>query len=119
MTTTHTTGVRSRIEPGVLMSLGARNLRDADDALTFDATILPLADNGTRAERARTMTVTVIEHGLNPAHGFTEFGVYVSYPTRGTRVTHYQSDRIPAGRLNRTLLALDYDGDQTLNPRYA
>ena len=115
MTTTsqNSLRIRNRIEHGVFMSLGARNLRDGDDSLTFDASLLPFNDSGIRCDRPRMMTVTVIEHSVGT------FGVYVSYESRGVTVTHFQSDRIPVARLNRTLLALDFDGDQPLNPRFA
>lgn len=113
MTASTQHGIRKRIGLGVLMSVGARNLRDGEDSLTFEATILPFDDNGIRSERPRKMTVTVIEHSVET------FGVYVSYESRGVTVTHFQSDRIPAARLSRTLLALDFDGDQPLNPRFA
>lgn len=103
--------IRSRIEIGVLMSLGATKLRTGDQSLSFDATIAPLSANGVRAQNLRAMAVTVIEHGPD------QFGIYVSRQSRGTTVTHYQSDHVPASMLNKVLLALDYDGPEALNPR--
>lgn len=111
------TAIRSIVEIGVFMSLGARNLRvNSFDDLIFDATILPFNKNGKRGERGRTMTVSV-------SAGKTDDGtlrVLVVYPERGTGrlLTHFDGETTVDG-LNRTLLALDYDGDDVLNPRYA
>lgn len=111
------TAIRSTVETGVFMSLGARDFRvNSFDDLIFDATILPFNKNGKRGERGRTMSVSV-------SAGKTDddtLHVLVIYPERGTGrlLTHFEGETTVDG-LNRTLLALDYDGADVLNPRYA
>ena len=116
-TMSFSTAVKSVVETGVFMSLGARDFRvNSFDDLIFDATILPFNKNGKRGERGRTMTVSV-------SAGKDDDGtlcVLVIYPERGTGrlLTHFEGETTIDG-LNRTLLALDYDGDDVLNPEYA
>lgn len=110
------TAIRNRIETGVFMSLGARDFRvNSFDDLIFDATILPFNKTGKRSERARTMTVSV-SAGETDDSGLH---VLVIYPERvtGRLLTHFEGETTIDG-LNRTLLALDYDGDDALNPSY-
>lgn len=121
--------IRTQITNGVLMSLGARDFRSGMVApvrgttplpsLVFNATILPFTKTGIRAETARTMNVVVSLNGRDT------YDVHVSYNQRGDRygmqppVVHFEADDVPVENLAQTMLALDYDGDETLNPRYA
>ncbi|AWY05757.1 hypothetical protein SEA_GRETCHEN_70 [Microbacterium phage Gretchen] len=120
--------IRQQIGAGVFMSLGARNLRhgsiaalpdaEALPSLTFEATILPMTKSGQRASAARTMRVTV---GLNASD---YYDIAVTYPQRGDRyglkdpVIHLSLQDVDCEQLARTLLALDYNGEEVLNPRY-
>lgn len=111
------TAIRSTVETGVFMSLGARDFRvNSFDDLIFDATILPFNKSGERSERARTMTVSVSAGEVDDG----TVHVLAIYPERGTGrlLTHYEGETT-IDDLNRTLLALDYDGNDVLNPRYA
>lgn len=114
--------IRQQITMGALMSLGARDFshgtRDGQTYLAFAATVLPFTKSGNRATAARAMTVTVT---LTPAD---LYDITVTYPQRGDRYglktpeTHYTAEGIYADQLPRLLLALDYDGETVLNPRY-
>lgn len=111
------TAVRTVVETGVFMSLGARSFRvNSFDDLIFDATILPFNKSGDRSERPRTMTVYVSAGEVDDG----TLHVLVLCPERGTGrlLTHFDG-KTTVNDLNRTLLALDYDGDDVLNPRYA
>lgn len=111
--------IRQQIGTGVFMSLGARNLGSFTDATTgnpglaFQATILPFNKTGARADRGRTMRVRVT---LTPAD---LYDVRVDYSHRGETKTHHEATDIDAFALRSHLLALDYDGPETLNPRLA
>lgn len=108
--------VQTLVETGVFMSLGARNFRtDAEaSSLVFDATVLPFLKDGTRGQRPRTMCVQI---GVS-THRDGGFHVAVSYADKGVSKTHCNLDYVAIEDLNRTLLALDYDGDEALNPDY-
>lgn len=121
--------IQAQITNGVLMSLGARNLRfgavapTADAAplpsLTFDATILPMMKSGGRATAPRTMQVAVFLNGMD------YYDVRVTYKQRGDSlglkdpVVHFEAADEDFTTLARTLLSLDYDGPTVTNPRYA
>lgn len=105
--------VQSLVETGVFMSLGARNFRTDPEAksLIFDATILPFLKDGKRGERGRTMAVQVGLDGVG-------LSLSVLYEDRGTIKTHCPKMGVEVDDLNRTLLALDYDGAEVFNPQY-
>lgn len=110
--------IREQITTGVLMSLGARSFTEMDEwetrrgGLDFHATILPMRKDGTRGTRARTMRVWV-ELAWNDT-----YTVKVFYTGRDWQdVTHFQRDMVYADQLPKLLLALDYDGNEILNPR--
>lgn len=111
--------ITKQIGQGVLMSLGARNLRYSDDALIFDASILPITKTGKRGTTARTMRVVVSLNQMDT------YDILVSYPQRGDRyglkpaVIHYDGRNIYADQLASLMLALDYNGRDILNPRLA
>lgn len=121
--------IRRQISGGVLMSLGARDFRHGNVAavrgadplpsLIFNATILPFTASGARGSAGRTMNVVV---SLNARD---LYDVLVTYNRRGDRygtqgpVVHFEADDVDAESLTRVMLALDYDGPETLNPRYA
>lgn len=112
--------VRSLIDTGVLMSLGARDFctNATATALIFDATILPMTKAGNRSSAPRTMTVTIsVSDGRDGC-----FDLKVTYLGRGLAkfddpIVHYSGAALRAD-LNGTLLALDYDGAEVLNPDY-
>lgn len=115
--------IREQINTGSLMALGAHELRPldfiADDAsaplpsLAFKARILPFTKSGHRSTAARVMQVVV---SLNAAD---LYDVLVIYKGRdGQKVVHYESSDVDAMKLSWLLLALDFDGDSVLNPRY-
>lgn len=111
--------IRDQITPGVLMSLGAHKLGYINDdeevagGLRFVASILPFNKNGERAARPRLMTVVVT---LTYAD---LYDISVVYPRKHEAVTHYQASGVYCYQLAKLLLALDWDGDEILNPRYA
>lgn len=119
--------IRSQIEVGVFMSLGAHNLRHGSIAaskdapalpsLIFNARILPFNKKGTRSGMPRVMQVVI---SLNAAD---YYDITVTHNQHGDRyglkepVTHFSAQDVDCGNLSRVLLALDYDGDEVLNPR--
>lgn len=113
--------IRTVVETGVFMSLGARAFRTdaAGHTLIFDATVLPMTKAGRRASAPRTMQVEI---GADEVA--EKLTIQATYPGRGAAkygppVVHCQwASRIED--LNKNLLALDYDGDEdVLNPDYA
>ena len=120
--------IRQQITVGVLMSLGAHDIGAARMAheqggpmlpsLVFKALILPFNKNGERSERPRKMYVIV---SLTPADTYKITVTYNANVGNGRgpdRTDHYHATDVYAEDLSRTLLALDYDGDTVLNPRY-
>lgn len=112
--------IRRQIGISSLMTLGAHDLRtivenDREIGLQFTARILPFTrfGLGPRGERPRLMTVRISLNSLN----FYELSV--TYSNRGSIYTHYSANSIDAETLRSTLLALDFDGETVLNPRYA
>lgn len=108
--------IRSQIGVMSLMTLGAHDLRQGTDAsgnpgLTFAAIILPMEADGTRASEPVEMQVQVTLNGVDL------YDVLVAYLSDGVK-THYEADDVDCGSLPRLMLALDYDGDTVLNPRY-
>lgn len=112
--------VRSLIDTGVLMSLGARDFCTNATAtdLIFDATILPMTKAGNRSSAPRTMTVTISVSAERDGN----FDLKITYLGRGLAkfddpLVHYSGAALLAD-LNGVLLALDYDGPEVLNPTY-
>lgn len=108
--------VKSLVETGVFMSLGARNFRTDPEASTliFDATVLPFRKDGTRSERPRKMQVQV---GVSESRD-GGLSVAVGYADKDVPKVHCAVDYVAITDLNKTLLAIDYDGDEALNPEY-
>lgn len=106
--------LRSQIEGGVLMSLGARTFLatngkctvTGDPGLVFDATILPYRKDGTRCTRARTMRVEVTLNGGDL------YDLVVTYTQGLERLLHERITDVPVESLNRVLLSLDSDDDR-------
>lgn len=98
-----------------LMTLGASNLRvmgAQEGGLAFVARILPFNKSGKRAQAARKMMVTIVLNAMD------EYEVEVFYYDKdGNKVVHYENNR-QGPDLERFAVALDYDGDTVLNPRY-
>lgn len=126
-TSAHVAGIiQQQIGTGVFMRLGAHKLGHCMWAmapetpplpsLAFKARILPFTQSGTRSSAPRTMRVIVSLNGADL------YDVRVEYAARGDRyglkpaVVHYECDDLPADCLPRVMLALDFDGDTTLNP---
>ena len=110
--------ILSQIEQGALWTLGAEPKRitiDDDDrpVLAFSCRILPFKADGTRATRAVEMTLTITLDWTD------EYILEVFYKRDGEKVEHFKRDRVTCFDLSRLFLALDFDGDTALNPRYA
>ena len=111
--------IRSQIQLGIFMTLGASDLghtastgsRDYEMAgLAFTARILPFNKSGERSAMARKMSVKIL---LNAGD---LYDIEVREIASGK--IHYSTQNVVVFDLNRTLLALDYDGEEVLNPRY-
>lgn len=106
---------RQAIGTGVFMSLGASQLaavpgRYDRGGLLFTARILPFTRTGARYAAARNMAVLVSTTPLD------EIEVEVREYARG--IEHAKIERVYIDQLARAVLALDYNGDEVLNPRY-
>lgn len=100
---------------GVFWSLGAEKLMAVPGvhqlgALTFTARILPMKSDGTRAERPRLMAVMISLTGRD------SIDIEVREFANGR--THARIEDIYIDQLAQAILALDYNGDEVLNPRY-
>lgn len=132
MHSTHTspisaTGFASEIKKligfGPLASLGAHGFsatrHNGAPALMFLARILPFNADGSRSVQPREMFVTV---SYEAAPGDDLYTVEVQYTRRGDKfgtkglLTHF-SGTCFSSDLPTVLLALDYDGSETVNPR--
>lgn len=109
------TTIQKQIGAGVLMCLGAHDLAfdRTGPALTFKAVILPMLASGKRSAEPSTMRVTVTLNALD------YYDVKVVYEAHGETVTHFERKDVDCFELPVLLLALDYDGAEVLNPRYA
>lgn len=98
------------------MCLGARNIRSVEKdgklGMQADVTILPFNKDGSRSARPRTMQAEVLLNHMD------YYDVTVSYPKDGTTVIHSQTQDVDCTQIAGHMLALDYDGDEALNPRY-
>lgn len=105
-----------QLDRKVLWSLGASGLQYSAKGLggiEFDARILPFKVNGERGSRARVMRVSIV---LNSSD---LYDVSVGYPKGYEWVEHFSREDVGVESINFLLLALDYDGDEVLNPRLA
>lgn len=105
-----------QLDRKVLWSLGASGLQYSAKGLggiEFDARILPFKVNGERGSRARVMRVKVL---LNSSD---LYDISVGYPKGYEWVEHFSREDVDVESINFLLLALDYDGDEVLNPRLA
>jgi|DEB19_MinimDraft_2_1074335.scaffolds.fasta_scaffold132927_1 hypothetical protein len=92
-----------------LATVGAHHFKNLERGLSFHARILPLTSEGRRGQYPMNMIVTIT---LN----FEDlYDVRVEYD----RTLHYSGCDFYFDQLPKLLLALDYDGPETLNPRYA
>ena len=101
---------------GVKASLGYGNpqafTNDAGQhGVLFEARILPFLASGKRGSKPRVMRVMIVHSAADL------YDVKVSYIAKQTVRVHYAAQNIDASTLPTLLLALDYDGQQTLNPR--
>lgn len=112
--------IRAQIKPGALFSLGAHNfMMLSEDAsflggLQFTARIIPFTKHtlGPRGVKPRLMNVRV----LLTAEDL--YDIRVEYHDRGNHYTHYSAERVDFTQLESIILALDYDGEEVLNPRF-
>ena len=105
-----------QLDRKVMWSLGATGLQYSArgrGGVEFDARILPFKVNGERGSRARVMRVKIV---LNSSD---YYDVSVGYPKGYEWVEHFSREDVDAFALNHLLLALDWDGDEVLNPRLA
>ena len=105
---------RKAIQPGVFWSLGSTHLTavpgvDRQGGLLFTARILPMTKTG-RGTAARKMQVMV---SLTTADL-----IDIDVLEIASKKEHARIREISIDQLNAALLALDYNGDQVLNPRY-
>lgn len=119
--------ILAQAESGVFMSLGAHQFATGDmsgygvnaPGVTMLTRILPMTARGTRGTNPRNMRLTITLNGRDL------YDIAATYPRRGDRfgihppVVHYAATDVHVADLNRHLLALDYDGDEVLDPRYA
>jgi len=110
------TTIRQQIGLGSLMSLGmhqpaALTANSEEVGFTFLARILPFTKSGRRGASPRVMRVCITVNGSDL------YDVEVTYIARRQSVTHYEAVNVGAERISTLILALDYDGDQVLNPR--
>ena len=97
--------------PG-LMVVGASDLaviREDALGLTFRARIHPFTKTGKRAGQARVMRVSVVINGMD------YWDVKVQ---RSDGEMHFIAEDVAANELQRLMLALDYDGQEVVNPKY-
>lgn len=106
--------IRSQIGLNALMLLGASKLqyRIVQPGLSFTARILPFNKDGKRSSAPKLMQVMITLHAGDL------YDVSVTYVHRGEEKTHLKVTDVAADELTRLMLALDYDGESTLNPRY-
>lgn len=102
------------ITRGVLWSLGANKAEavpgvDQLGGLLFIARILPLRD-GKRHQRAARMAVLISLNGADT--------IDIEVKELATRREHAKIRGVYIDQLSAAVLALDYDGDEALNPRY-
>lgn len=115
------TTITEQATTGALMTLGAYPLRPtnlyADDTrrggAMWNVRIMPMKKNGDRSSTVRKMELTI---ELTYADTYT---VTAKYYNRGKAVIHFQRDNVYWDQLEKLLVALDWDGDEILNPRYA
>lgn len=126
MTTTHETldwniarTITHQATIGALMTLGATDLfaMTATDTRAggamWNVRIIPMRKDGTRGTRPRVMKLRIeLTHR-------DDYNITVDYINRGKPVTHYTAEGVYCDQLAKILLALDWDGDEILNPRYA
>lgn len=107
--------VHGQIDRKVMWSLGASGIQYSAEGLggvEFDARILPFKVNGERGTRARVMRVKVLLNGSDL------YDIHVGYLNKRYEwVEHAMIGDVYADYLHLALLALDYDGDEPLNPR--
>ena len=110
--------IRDQIGVLGLMTLGASDLHyfknsAGEPGLTFIARILPFTKNGERSSRPSKMQVSVTLSSMDL------YNVTVVRRARGETITHFKGEDLSASDLQPLMVALDYDGDEVLNPRYA
>lgn len=95
-------------------TLGASDIRGMNRrekaGLAFSARIIPFLKSGKRGSAPRKMLVII---SLNASDLYDIEVIYGKYFEK----SHVTLTDISVEALNRTLTALDYDGDEALNPR--
>lgn len=96
-----------------LMTLGAHNIKAFNEGfggLIFEANILPFDKNGVRGEKPQSMLVMT---------EYTPSDDYTIYVINNKGSVHFKKDNVYFPELQMLALALDYNGQEILNPRYA
>lgn len=103
-----------------LMTVGAHKFfrLPQDRGLGFKARIHPFTKTGKRAGAPRIMTVTVVLNATDTYDVKVRYRRKVTGTPYKEGVVHYEATGIYADQLPRLMLALDYFGPETLNPRY-
>lgn len=104
--------IKRQIGAGSLMALAAHDFIALDGGLRFIARILPFNKNGKRSTRAAKMLVEVKLNFMDL------YDVRVVEVRNFELVEHFTVQHVDAYSLPRLMLALDFDGDEVLNPRY-
>lgn len=103
--------ILNQIPWGVKASLGYANPCAFVNGVLFEARILPFLSSGKRGSKPRVMRVMITHNAAD------YYDVKVTYIAKQAVRVHYAAQDIDASTLPNLLLALDYDGEQTLNPR--
>lgn len=105
--------IKSQWTLGGLMTLGAREFTFVLQGLgnlIFKASILPMKKDNERADKPQGMMI------VTELTVMDDYKVYV-IDTKGQ--VHYEQTGLYFDDLQRLALALDYNGEEVLNPRYA
>ena len=103
--------IRAQMGMTPLLMLGAQDfttVRGNEPGLEFTGRILPFDKEGTRLRKAEKMKIRII---LTP---LDEYNITV---TRANGEEFLALEGIYCFQLAKMMMALDYDGDQVLNPR--
>lgn len=102
--------IRKQIEIGVLMTLGASELRhgyvNGLPSLLFTVRVFPFNHAGKRIRKARKMELAV------QLTSWDDYTISVTYPNKGLVVMHELIEHVYVDSLNRTLFAIDSDKDK-------
>ena len=87
-------------------------LKEGSGGLSFNALVMPFNRKGEREEKPVWMEARI---ELTPAD---LYHITFTYMRGREKVIHFECDEIYFDQLQRLLIGLDYDGPETVNPRY-